>query len=134
MTDSRRKGRAGEQELARLLRDELGAAITRNWQQQAAVGGQDLLGLDGYAVEVKRYATATFADLERWWRQAVAQAPRGAVPVLAWRCDRCPWRFLVPGDARQSFAMAHEMSLAAFVQLVRRRQRRAESTTPRARA
>jgi len=120
MTDSRRKGRAGEQELARLLRDELGAAITRNWQQQAAVGGQDLLGLDGYAVEVKRYATATFADLERWWLQTVAEAGRGALPVLAYRADRRPWRFVLPESADElAFAYTREISLAGFIRLVK---------------
>ena len=123
MTDSRRKGRAGEQELARLLRDELGEKIFRNWQAQAAEGGADLAGLAGFAIEVKRHASATFADLERWWQQACYQARPGKVPVLAWRCDRQPWRFLIPGDARRTFALAHEVSLVAFVKLVRLRQR-----------
>ena len=77
MTDSRRKGRAGEQELARLLRDELGEKIFRNWQAQAAEGGADLAGLAGFAIEVKRHASATFADLERWWQQACYQARPG---------------------------------------------------------
>ena len=122
MTDSRRKGRAGEQELARLLRDELELEVRRNWQAQAAQGGQDLVGLAGYAIECKRYAVASYADLERWWQQAVKQARTHETPVLAYRVDRAPWRFIIPGDHRRTFALAHEVSLCGFLALVRRRR------------
>lgn len=52
-TMQRRKGKAGELELARLLREHLGADVTRNLEQSRR-GGADLLGLPGWAVEVKR--------------------------------------------------------------------------------
>lgn len=81
---SRNKGRSGEQEFARLMRDHLGMDITRNWQGQAAEGGADLAGLEGYAVEVKR-AKAYQRD---WWHQAVRQAcAADSLPVLAYRLD-----------------------------------------------
>ncbi len=42
----RRKGKAGELELARLLREHLGADVARNLEQTRQ-GGADLLGIDG---------------------------------------------------------------------------------------
>lgn len=89
MTNSRTKGRAGEQEVARILRDELGLVVTRNWAQQAAEGGVDLLGVPGWAIEVKRQK----AWSNDWWPQAAAQARRtGERPVLIYRLDRKPWK------------------------------------------
>ena len=89
MTNSRNKGRAGEQEVARTLRDELGLEVTRNWQQQAAQGGTDIVGVPGWAIEVKRAKQWS----NEWWTQAAAQAARtGEKPVLIYRLDRKPWR------------------------------------------
>ncbi|MBF0188611.1 MAG: hypothetical protein HQL50_11875 [Magnetococcales bacterium] len=89
---ARRKGRAGEQELARLLREHLGVEISRNLKQSRD-GGHDLTGLDGVAIEVKRQ---TRLKLPAWWRQTLEQAEQtGRVPVLAYRQDRQPWRFVV---------------------------------------
>jgi Holliday junction resolvase len=89
LVNSRTKGRAGEQEIARTLRDELGLEVTRNWQQQAAQGGVDIVGVPGWAIEVKR-AKQWSND---WWTQATAQAVRtGENPVLLYRLDRKPWR------------------------------------------
>jgi Holliday junction resolvase len=88
---SRNKGAGGERELARLLADELGAVVTRNLVQ-AREGGADLLGVDGWAVEVKRAAKVTRALLRGWWAQAETQAQAaGARPALAFREDRGPW-------------------------------------------
>ena len=66
----RTKGAAGERELARLLRDHLGAEVVRNWVQ-ARPGGADLLGVHGWAIEVKRAARAR---LNEWWQQTCQQA------------------------------------------------------------
>ena len=89
MVNSRNKGRAGEQEVARILRDELGIAVTRNWQQQAAEGGADIVGVPGWSIEVKRAKVWS----NGWWTQAAAQAARtGDKPVLIFRLDRKPWR------------------------------------------
>jgi len=51
----RRKGADGERELARLLREALGAGVFRNLDQPRQ-GGADLLGIAGWAIEVKRAA------------------------------------------------------------------------------
>ena len=90
MTSSRRKGKRGELEVAALLRDLLGAAVARNLTQ-ARDGGHDLLGLPGWAAEVKRSAKPRIGE---WWNQTVDQA-NGAKPVLLYRVDRKPWRAVV---------------------------------------
>lgn len=53
MTDSRRKGEAGEREAALILRDLLGPSVLRNLTQ-ARDGGHDLIGIPGWTTEVKR--------------------------------------------------------------------------------
>ena len=88
MTNSRTKGRAAEQEVAGILRDELGLEIHRNWQQQAAQGGCDLITVPdiGWGIEIKR---AKEVRLSEWWQQTAEQAQigvgqreqRDAVPV-----------------------------------------------------
>ena len=91
LTNSRTKGRAGEQEVARILRSELNIDITRNWQMQAA-GGKcrtDLLGVEGWAIEVKR-AKKWSND---WWTQSANQASViNEKPVLIYKLDYRPWR------------------------------------------
>jgi Holliday junction resolvase len=89
VTNSRNKGRSGEQEIARTLRDELGLEVTRNWQQQAAQGGVDIIGVPGWAIEVKRAKQWS----HEWWTQTAAQAARtGDDPVLLYRLDYKTWR------------------------------------------
>ena len=88
----RTKGATGERELAKILRDELGAEITRNLVQSRE-GGADLLGVPGWAIECKRAADKS---LNRWWLQACQQADRaGMKPALIYRIDRCDWRVIV---------------------------------------
>lgn len=92
---SRNKGKDGERELAAILRDELGADITRNLVQ-ARDGGCDLIGVDGWAVECKRVHEATEAYLRAWWVQTEMQASAaGTRPVLAFREDRGTWQVVV---------------------------------------
>ena len=100
--NSRSKGAAGEREVAAILRDELRLEIRRNWQEQSAVGGSDLQGVPGWAVEVKRQKVARLSE---WWTQTAMQANRAFLkPVLIYRLDRQPW-----------FAMMSMMDLRADV-------------------
>jgi hypothetical protein len=132
----RRKGRAGEQEVAALIRDWTGLDIRRNWQAQSAEGGADLTGIDGWAVEVK------FADLFRaaWWTQTCEQAERaGAAPVLIYRLTgqgrglkvldkwRCFVRLADITGAGVDVQHTAEISLRAWLQLVVERLEPAES-------
>ena len=92
---SRNKGAGAERELARLLADELGIEISRNLIQ-AREGGCDLIGIEGWAIEVKRAAKVTQGLLRAWWGQAEAQADRVASrPALAFRCDRGEWAIAI---------------------------------------
>jgi hypothetical protein len=89
----RRKGSAGERELAGQLRDLLGIDVRR--RVRAHAGDSDLLGVAGFSVEVKRYARATRGQIAAWWGQTCDQA--GAdVPVLFFRLDRDQWRAVWP--------------------------------------
>ena len=66
----RRKGKVGELEVVRLLRELLGANVARNLEQSRQ-GGADLLGLPGWAIEVKRAARPRLSE---WWVQTCSQA------------------------------------------------------------
>lgn len=117
-----RKGKAGERELAGLLREHLGIEVTRNLVQ-ARSGGSDLLGLPGWALEVKRAARPALAA---WWRQTCEQAEAvGERPALAYRLDRQPWRVVlalrhVATDFENApLALRLEIDLEVFAALVR---------------
>lgn len=117
----RRKGARAERQLAQLLRDELGDGVRRNLDQ-CRHGGCDLLGVSGFALEVKRAARPRLAD---WWQQACAQSDPGDIPALAYRLDRQEWRFVLPlGALHPSFAagdtrLTVNMGLAEFAAVVR---------------
>ena len=101
---SRNKGKAGERELARLLRDELGEQITRNLVQTRD-GGRDLIGLPGISLEVKRCERT---EWPKWLEQAKAQSADGEYPVVAWRRNGKPWRVFVEMDLAQFCEFARE--------------------------
>ena len=132
--NSRAKGATGEREfikeLAQYLGDEMVAPMKRNLEQTRA-GGHDIVGLEGWAIEVKRYAVVKEGDLARFWAQAVDQAVRvGARPVLAYREDFRSWRVMLPmslltdmdGVWVRDQTWAVEMGVEAFAYVVREQQ------------
>lgn len=96
---SKNKGANAEREAAALIVSWLepvysGAGLepptlSRNLEQVRS-GGYDLVGLDWLALEVKRHENL---QIESWWKQTVAQAGPGQLPVLMFRQNRSPWRF-----------------------------------------
>jgi len=60
---------------------------------QTQDGGYDVLGLDGYAIEVKFQEKL---QIEKWWEQTVQQSSVERLPVLFLRRSREPWRVVVP--------------------------------------
>lgn len=96
VTDSRTKGASGELELAALLSEITGHRVTRRMRQHD--GDSDLMGLPGWAVEVKRHASTPLARVAgSWWYQACEQAQAAKlVPLLLYRADRQPWRCVWP--------------------------------------
>lgn len=133
----RDKGASAERELAGAIFGELGVRLVRNLDQSRR-GGYDLTlapdeagpvaaVLARFALEVKRHAQATPANVRVWWGQAEAQADAaGLVPVLAYRADRGAWRFVLPlyevrPDLTQAAGVEFtaELSLTGFCALVR---------------
>lgn len=122
---SRNKGASGERELIREIEDETGIRLERNLAQSFG-GGHDLIGLDHWAIECKRYRTITQADKALFWRQAVRQARRvGKEPAVCFRADRSAWRVLVAWPMHreiydpEDFRCASEISLELFCGLIR---------------
>lgn len=129
--NSRAKGKSGERELIgelkALLPPEMTSELTRNLDQTRD-GGHDILGLDGWALEVKRYAQVLPADLARFWQQTTTQARNnGSLPALCFREDRRAWRALVRmsdvlgWDTEEEFddySLTCEMSLELFAILI----------------
>lgn len=88
------KGKNGEREAAAWLQEHLQLEVlpTRNLDQTRE-GGYDLLGLQPFAVEVKRCETLS---LVAWWRQVKEATPHGMCPIVMFRQNRKQWRFLLP--------------------------------------
>lgn len=98
--NSRSKGQRGEREVATLLNSVIAEChkemdiplpaepiIQRN-QNQSAVGGYDLVGVDGLAIEVKYYKSITTGMIDKWWEQTLRQAKdKGAAPILFYRAN-----------------------------------------------
>ena len=126
--NSRTKGANGEREVAKILREELGIDVQRNWAEQAARGGADIL-IPGWAIEVKRCKKAMISN---WWTQAAIQAQYASRhPLLVYRLDRGKWRavmsirHLIPNGCHHQL----EMNFDCWCQFYRnwRVENRAES-------
>lgn len=127
--NSRAKGASAEREFCNLLSEYLGEALVaplkRNLEQTRN-GGHDILGLEGMAIEIKRYKRVKEGDIKRFWAQAVDQANRvGSQPVLAYREDMCswrvrlPWGFLMGQSWNEDVDFTLEVSLPGFACIVR---------------
>ncbi|MEX0385846.1 putative PDDEXK endonuclease [Spiribacter onubensis] len=117
----RRKGASGEREIASLLGQYLGAEVVRNLEQTRS-GGHDLLGIEPFALEVKRCERVT---IPVWWRQACEQIGPDQVPVVAYRQSRKPWvfilplRFVIDQEIPESMYPTCEMGIEGFCLLAR---------------
>lgn len=60
--------------------------------EQVRQGGHDLEGFEPFAIEVKRQEVLQLRD---WWRQSVLETPPQLIPVVMYRQNRQPWRFLI---------------------------------------
>lgn len=92
--NARTKGAKGEREAAEWLQKKFGLENTpeRNLEQ-VRHGGFDLIGFQPFAFEVKRCQTLS---LRTWWVQAVTSTnSEYSVPVVMYRQNRQPWRFLI---------------------------------------
>lgn len=104
----RQKGAGGEREIADDLNYIIYTAmkeggyenptmrsVQRN-QNQSAVGGSDLTGTLGLAIEIKRQEQLS---INTWWAQCTAAAQQnGGVPVLLFRQNGKKWRCILNVD------------------------------------
>lgn len=88
---SKRKGARGEVEVARMLCD-LGYDCRRNFGSGAR-GGNDLIGVDGLAIEVKRQESL---NIHKAFAQAEGAARASEIPVVAFKRNNGPWLACVP--------------------------------------
>ena len=130
--NSRAKGASAEREFCNLLSEYLGESLVEPLKrnlEQTRNGGHDILGLEGMAIEIKRYKRVKESDIKKFWAQAVEQANRaGGQPVLAYREDMCswrvriPWGFLMDESWNEDVDYTLEVSLPAFATLIREHQ------------
>ena len=91
--NGRAKGAGGEREAAQWLQKEFKLEITpqRNLEQVRS-GGADLIGFAPFQIEVKR---AEGEAKRKWWLQVTQACDINEVPVVMYRRNRQPWRFLI---------------------------------------
>ena len=116
----RAKGQRGEREVVKILQEivdevrgryQFPQLVLQRNALQSHLGGADLHGLEGFAVEVKFVEEP---NIKAWWRQATQQAEalststgRDHVPVLFYRSSGIPWTVKfracvsTPGDRDQ---------------------------------
>lgn len=88
------KGKRGEQEVARVLKN-FGFPARRSVQYCGSTGeAADVVGLDGFHLEVKRCESLRLAD---WLRQAERDCG-GAIPVVCHRRSNERWYATLPMD------------------------------------
>jgi hypothetical protein len=96
---SRNKGGRGEREAIALLQpvidrvcEVLGTVrfeLRRDYRQRFEAKRYDIVGLPWFAFEIKRHEN--HSGREGWWRQVMASAREGQVPVLMYRKNHGPW-------------------------------------------
>lgn len=107
MVNIRTKGANGEREVADALNGIVNAVLQKNSyplpnkpvvqrnQNQTAVGGCDLVGTFGLAIEVKRQENLAIPG---WWKQCLASAKElNHQPVLIFRQNNKKWRVIMNG-------------------------------------
>jgi len=102
----REKGKRGEREVARILRNR-GLDAKRGVQYQGSPDSPDVTGLPGYHVEVKFVERL---DLRRAIEQSKADAGEDEVPVVVHRRSREPWNITMSfEDFLDLYEKAHEI-------------------------
>lgn len=95
MPNSRRKGKRGELEVARVLR-EYGYDCRRGQQYSGANGDADVVGLPGIHIEVKRRERL---DLYAAVDQAKRDRKEDELPAIFHRKNNCDWLVTMPLDS-----------------------------------
>lgn len=89
--NSRNKGKRGELEFAKLCQKQ-GYTKSRRGQQYSGIEGEDVVGLPGIHVEVKRVESL---NIEKALQQAIRDAG-DLIPIVAHRKNREDWKITMP--------------------------------------
>lgn len=98
--NSKRKGAAGEREFSSVCRKY--GYEARRGQQYSGLGGDDVIGLPGIHIEVKRVERL---NLQAAMEQSIRDS-RGNIPIVAHRKNRGEW--LITMKAEDWFPMFQE--------------------------
>lgn len=93
MVNARAKGAAGEREFIKWLLHHFHIFdIPERNLEQVRRGGGDIVNVDPFVFEVKRQQVLS---LRKWWVQVSEVSNNGKVPIVAYRQNRKPWKFLI---------------------------------------
>jgi len=97
MTNGRNKGASWERTVASMIKESLGATVKRDLEQYRSGDRGDLIGLDGFVIECKRYKMANGGHHHQdWWNQVEKAADsQGCHPALIYKYDRAEPRVVV---------------------------------------
>ena len=109
MTNSKRKGKVAELEAAKELQRLFGVECRRG-QQYHGLEGEDVVGLPGVHVEVKRVEQLS---LYKAMEQAVADAQGDDIPIVVHRRNKKPWLAVVELDRLPALACQLYLVLAS---------------------
>lgn len=90
--NSREKGKRGELEAARVLK-EYGYETRRGQQYSGATGDADVVGLPGIHLEIKRVEKLNISEA---MKQSIRDARDGELPVVMHRKNRETWLVTMP--------------------------------------
>jgi Holliday junction resolvase len=95
MTNGRAKGAQFERDVARMCYEHLGFEAKRDLEQYRSGDRGDLIGVPGWVIECKRYASGSTYKQD-WWRQVTKAADAAMCePVLIYKYDRQSIRCVV---------------------------------------
>ena len=90
---SRVKGQVAEREVAKIISETLGIPMLRRTPLSGGMDWKgDVVGWDGYHVEVKRQERLS---IPAWIKQAEDDCPPGSVPLVIYRQSHQPWRVVI---------------------------------------
>lgn len=97
MTNGRNKGASWERTVASMVKQSLGADVKRDLEQYRSGDRGDLIGLDGFVIECKRYKMANGGHHHQdWWHQVVKAADsQSCHPALIYKYDRAEPKVVV---------------------------------------
>lgn len=119
MVNIRSKGQNFERKMSKMFNESFGLSTERNLQQSIN-GGDDLMGVPFFSIELKKHNTKAIGT---WWKQCAASAKaQNKMPVLIYEMPRQkPTVVMRIGDVSQALAEAPLLPAASsrlFVGLV----------------